>query len=85
MKANHIFGIIASLFIILIIALALTNFNQPVVSAQSTGAESTQLQITPLPPEDDISEIGSTDGILFMGVVIVLIVTLPLLFRKKRR
>lgn len=29
------------------------------------------------------SEIGSTDGILIMGIVIVLIITLPVVFRKR--
>ncbi|MCC7118180.1 MAG: hypothetical protein IT310_06610 [Anaerolineales bacterium] len=32
----------------------------------------------------DLSEIGSTTGIFSMGVVILLIVTLPLIFRKKK-
>jgi hypothetical protein len=40
-------------------------------------------QPTPTPITQLESEIGSTDGILVMGIVIVLIVTLPILFRKK--
>ncbi|MCC6260081.1 MAG: hypothetical protein IT311_04380 [Anaerolineales bacterium] len=31
----------------------------------------------------DLSEVGSTTGIFIMGVVILLIVTLPLIFRRK--
>jgi len=44
------------------------------------------LQTTTTPqPEDqaDRSEIGSTDGIVVMGVVIVLIVAVPILVRRK--
>lgn len=85
MKANPVLGMLVSIFIILIIALAFTNFNQPGVSAQSPGAASLQLQTTPTPPANGDSEVGSTDGILLMGALIALIVTLPLLFRKKKR
>ncbi|MBI5822678.1 MAG: hypothetical protein HZB18_01530 [Chloroflexi bacterium] len=74
---------IVLLFIILVSLLAFANFNQPAVSAQSTAGLA--LQTTPTPPVDDTSVIGSTDGILIMGIVIVLIITLPLLFRKKRK
>lgn len=82
MKTSHISTIVL-LFIILVSLLAFANFNQPAVSAQ--GAAGFALQTTPTPPVDDTSVIGSTDGILIMGIVIVSIVTLPLLFRKKRK
>jgi hypothetical protein len=67
------------------LALVLPNFNQTAVAAQSTIAASSSLQSTPTPQAEDVSVIGSTDGILIMGIVIVLIVTLPLLFHKKRK
>ena len=44
------------------------------------------LQTTPTPQpegEKDRSEIGSTDGIVIMGFVIVLIVAIPILVRRK--
>ena len=42
------------------------------------------LQITATPtPTGGISEIGSTDGIVMMGIIIVLIVLLPVLVRRK--
>lgn len=81
MKTSPIPAIVAILFFIIVFALAFVYFNQPAVSAQ--GAAGLALQITPTPPVEDVSVIGSTDGILIMGIVIVLIVTLPLLFRKK--
>ncbi len=69
-------------FTLLILALMLPNLNQPAVLAQDSNA--IILQTTPTPQTaDDTSVIGSTDGILAMGIVIVLIVTLPLLLRKK--
>lgn len=85
MKTNHISGILASLCIMLVFGLAITNFNQPVVFAQNTDAAPALQQDTPTPIAQDQSEIGSTDGILVMGIVIVVIVITPLLFRKKKK
>jgi hypothetical protein len=84
MKTIHIFGI-ALIFIILIIVFASANFNQS-WSAHNLSAASLSMQITsPTPPAEDISEVGSTDGIVIMGVVLVVIVTVPVLFRRKRK
>ena len=41
------------------------------------------LQATATPPPEDRSEIGSTDGIIIMGFVIVLIVIIPILLQRK--
>lgn len=73
------------LFALLILALAQPNFNQPAEAAQAPSAAVLTLQTTPAPQVDETSEIGSTGGILVMGIVIVSIVTLPLLFHKKRK
>ncbi len=70
--------------IIVILALVLINFNQPAVSAQGSRTAMASLQTTPTPQTEDVSVIGYTDGILVKGIVIVLIVTLPLLLRKKK-
>ena len=50
---------------------------QPTVTAVAT-----QLTITPQPVS--VSEIGSTDGIVAMGGIIVLIVITPILLRRKQ-
>jgi hypothetical protein len=71
------------LLVLFIVGLALPNFNHPVAAAQSVHLNASVLQTTPTPQIQDASVIGSTEGILVMGIVIVLIVTLPLLFRKK--
>ena len=75
---------IASLFIALVIGLVVATFDQPVVSAQNLSAAPAALQITPTPAAEGVSEIGSTDGIFIMGAVIVLIVSLPVLFYRKK-
>jgi hypothetical protein len=43
------------------------------------------LQSTPTatPQPQDLSEIGSTDGIIAMGVIISLIIIIPILLRRK--
>ena len=42
------------------------------------------LQVTPTPrAQQDLSEIGSTDGIVIMGGVILLIVLIPILAKRK--
>ena len=41
-----------------------------------------QYQITPTPTLEGISHPGSTDGIMLMGIIIVIIVLLPIIFRR---
>lgn len=85
MKANHFLGLTALLLVLLVILLALANFNPPAVFAKDAHAGRAEIQsFIPASQVEDDSEIGSTDGILVMGVVIVLIVTLPLFFRKRK-
>lgn len=83
MKTKNIFSACIFLLIVLILFLAMTNFDPPAVSAKDVNSVVFQ-QTTPTLQVDDVSEIGSTDGILIMGVVIVLIVTLPLIFQKRK-
>jgi len=86
MKTSQIFGI-TLLFILLVFVLAAAaNFDHRTVSAQNLSAASLPLQnLTPTPIAGDHSEVGSTDGIVIMGVVLVIVVTVPLLFRRKRK
>jgi hypothetical protein len=60
----------------------MVNFDLPSVAAKDMTINT--VQVTPTPPVEDSSEIGSTEGILIMGIVIVLIVTLPLVFQKRK-
>jgi hypothetical protein len=81
MKSSYIFGI-ALAFIVLVFALvAAANIDNPTVSTKNLSAASLSMQInTPIPPAKDVSEVGSTDGIVIMGFVLVIVVILPLLF-----
>lgn len=74
-----------SLFFLTTLLLVLTafNFSQPQANALLDAVPALQ-QSTPTPLPQNTSEIGSTDGILIMGVVIVLIVTLPLFLHKRK-
>ena len=40
-------------------------------------------QTTPTPQPQDLSKIGSTDGIAAMGILIALIIVIPILLRRK--
>ena len=86
MRINQTLVVITLLLIALLLMLTAINFNPPSVLAQSALANEMTLQQTPPPSpvQEDGSEIGSTDGILIMGIVIVLIVTLPLIFHKRK-
>jgi len=83
MKTSKIIGF-TSLFITLMILAALAALNQPFVSAKTPRAGAFSLQTTPTPTAENISEIGSTDGIFIMGCIILLIVTVPVLYYRKK-
>lgn len=80
---SYLIGLLALLLIALTLALAASNFVSADTLTASASAGVMIQQPTPTPAPLIESEIGSTDGILIMGIVIVLIVTLPILFRKK--
>jgi hypothetical protein len=86
MKTSYIF-VITLTFIVLVFALvAVANFDYPTDSPKNLSTASLSMQIsTPDQPADNVSEVGSTDGIVIMGFVLVIIVIMPVLFRKKKR
>lgn len=75
------------------IGLALAIFSAALtysVAVQSPAAVSNagaalflQTTVTATPPPEGESEVGSTDGIIVMGGVIVLIVIIPIFLRRK--
>ena len=86
MKTSYIFGVSLAFILFVFVLATASNVDRSVASARNVSAASQSLQITtPTPPAENISEVGSTDGIVIMGVVIVIIVTLPVLFRKKKK
>lgn len=85
MKTSHILGTAILIVIILATASVIMAFNQPAEPAAKIYTSSIQAQATTQPDVTDQSEIGSTDGIMVMGVVIFTIVTIPIVLRKKRK
>lgn len=84
MKNYYSIGLITLLLITLIVGFVATNFiSADALTTHSATAGMMAQQTTPTPLLLNTTEIGSTDGIFVMGIVIVLIVILPLLFRKK--
>ncbi len=70
-------GLVLALF-----SAALTYSVPPIVHGNSASAEFF-LQPTRTPGPEDHSEIGSTDGIIVMGLIIALIVVIPILVQRK--
>ena len=70
-------GLVLALF-----SAALT-YSAPPVIQENLGTAALFTQPTATPQPQDLSEIGSTDGIIVMGLVIALIVIIPILWRRK--
>jgi hypothetical protein len=84
MKTKTIIWISAP-FILLVASLVTANFSAPVDASKDPGAASLFIQITPTLIPEGLSEIGSTDGILIMGVVIALIAMVPVIISRNRK
>ena len=54
----------------------------PIMEANFDTAAFLVLQPTSTPKPTDLSEIGSTDGIVFMGILIALIILVPIVLRR---
>ena len=66
-----------------LVSAALTAYSASPAMQGSLAAAAFFLQPTKTPQPKDISEIGSTDGIVVMGFVIALIIIIPILVRRK--
>jgi hypothetical protein len=76
----HIFRPVALIGIGLLLAVTSAAIGQPVLIATGLGA-AVLAQATPTPPPG--SEVGSTDGLTLVSIIIVLIVVVPILIRRK--
>jgi FtsH-binding integral membrane protein len=72
-------------FSLALFSAALTYTTPPAMQGTFGGATTFFMQSTstPLPQDQDLSEIGSTDGIVLMGLLIALIVIIPILVRRE--
>jgi len=62
---------------------AITYSTPPAMEGTLDAAAFLVLQPTSTPKPKDLSEIGSTDGIVFMGIIIALIIIVPILLHRK--
>jgi hypothetical protein len=64
-----------------LLSAALTYATPPAMEG-TFGGSAFFMQTTATPPGQDLSEVGSTDGIVIMGVLIALIIIVPILLRR---
>ena len=69
--------------LVLALCSAALNYSAPPAVEADFPAASFFLQTTPTPKPEDLSVIGSTDGIIIMGFVISIIIIVPILLRRK--
>jgi len=70
-------------FVLALFSAALTFSPPPAMQESIGGAAAFFIQSTPTPHPKDMSEIGSTDGIAMMGILIALIIIIPILLQRK--
>ena len=70
-------------FLLALLSAALTYSTPPAMEGAFGGAVFFGMQPTPTPLPNDLSEIGSTDGIVIMGILITLIIIVPILLQRK--
>ena len=70
-------------FVLALFSAALTYSAPPALEGAFGGASAFFMQSTLTPSPQDLSEIGSTDGIVFMGFLIALIIVIPILIQRK--
>lgn len=70
-------------FVLALFSAGLT-YSAPTIDGNfGDGAAAFFLQSTSTPQPKDMSEIGSTDGIVIMGILIALIILVPILLQRK--
>ena len=70
-------------FLLALLSAALTYSTPPAMEGTIGDAAFFRMQPTPTPSPNDLSEIGSTDGIVIMGILIALIIIVPILLQRK--
>ncbi len=76
--------VIGTSLILSLSCAAITTYSAKIADLRNSSGAAFLFQPPPTPqPQDDRSEIGSTDDIIIMGGVIVLIVIVPILTQRK--
>lgn len=70
-------------FLLALYSAALTYSTPPAMDSTFSATAFFSIQPTSTPQQKDLSEIGSTDGIVIMGFLIALIIIVPILLRRK--
>lgn len=70
-------------FLLALLSAALTYSTPPAMEGALGSTPFFGMQPTSTPQPNDLSEIGSTDGILIMGILITLIIIVPILLQRK--
>ncbi|MBM3124337.1 MAG: hypothetical protein FJZ87_04590 [Chloroflexi bacterium] len=84
MKSPHILNFSILILITLTGVLILSAFQPPARSSSTIISPHLPAQVTVTPIVQDMSEIGSTDGIVGMGILITFITITPLLLRRRK-
>jgi hypothetical protein len=69
--------------LVLALVSAAVSAPRPTTVPGKPGATAFSLQTTPTPQPEDSSKMGSTDGLVAMGILIALIIIIPILLRRK--
>ena len=75
--------ITTGLGLVLAIFSAALTYSAPSFTQANPGSAALFLQATTTPQPEDLTVIGSTDGIIVMGLVIALIILIPILLQRK--
>ncbi|MBI5296037.1 MAG: hypothetical protein HY869_11235 [Chloroflexi bacterium] len=82
-KPLHILRPSALIILGLLLALVSAALGQPSVFGLQAPTGTPTPQASPTPPALDPSEIGSTNGLVFVGILITIIIIVPILIRWK--
>lgn len=69
--------------LVLAFSSAALSSSSPPAMQENPGAAAFFFQTTPTPHPKDLSQVGSTDGIVAMGFFIALIIIIPILLQRK--
>lgn len=85
MKPTTLINVLVFTLLLIVGILTLSAFHQFGSSSQEAIRTSPPVQVTPTPLGGDQTEVGKTDGIVVMGILIVLIIITPVVVYTRRK